>query len=91
MEAKFLAAWGRSRETAQKLGVRFRPEALTVELARKQLSTGRDSDGFAQLAQKGRLDLSLEALSVHKAYTALFTDEQVNAALQRLLEENYRF
>lgn len=91
MEEKFVKAWEKAREEAAKLGVRFRPEALNLTLAQRQLSGHRDSDGFAMLAQKGRLDLSLEALAISKAYTALFTDEQANTALMRLLDAGYSF
>lgn len=91
MEEKFVKAWEKAREEAAKLGVRFRPEVLSLTLAQRQLSGHRDSDGFAMLAQKGRLDLSLEALAISKAYTALFTDEQANTALMRLLDAGYSF
>ena len=91
MEEKFVKAWEKARQEATALGVRFRPENLSLALAQKQLSGHRDSDGFGMLAQKGRLDLSLEALSIHKAYTVLFTDEQANTALMRLLEAGYTF
>ena len=47
--------------------------------------------GPQALAQKGRLDLSLEALAVKKQFTALFTDEEANNALMRLLDAGYRF
>lgn len=91
MEEKFVKAWEKAREEAAKLGVRFRPEVLSLTLAQRQLSGHRDSDGFAMLAQKGRLDLSLEALAISKVYTALFTDEQANTALMRLLDAGYTF
>lgn len=91
MEEKFLAAWEKARQEAVRLGVRLRPETLTLTLAQKQLSGNRDSDGFGALAQKGRLDLSLEVLATKKAYTALFTDEEANTALMRLLEAGYHF
>ena len=35
--------------------------------------------------------MSLEALAVKKAYTALFTDEEANTALTRLLDAGYTF
>ena len=53
------------------------------------LSGRRLSDGFDALAAKNRLDLSLEALAVDKRFTGLFTDEQANEALTRLLEAGY--
>ena len=51
----------------------------------------KSSDGFNALQGKGRLDLSLEALVVDKRFTTLFTDEEANEALMRLLEAGYRF
>ena len=93
MEQKFIAAWAANREKAGALGVRMRP--VSAEEAMKQahrcLSGHRESDGFSALADIKRLDLSLEALAVSKAYTALFTDEQANEALTRLLAAGYRF
>ena len=90
MEEKFLAACAANREKAEALGVRIRPVA-DLQQARRCLSGSRESDGFSGLAQKGRLDLSLEALAVSKQFTALFTDEEANNALLRLLEAGYRF
>ena len=90
MEEKFLEACGEARSKAEALGVRIRPiQDLTQ--ARRILSGHRVSDGFDQLAQLGRLDLSLEALAVNKQFTSLFTDEEANNALMRLLEAGYRF
>ena len=91
MEEKFLAAWENNRQQAQKLGVRLRPMELTMLSAHRQLSGRRESDGFAALADKGLLKLSLEALAVSKAFTGLFTDEQANNALRRLLDAGYNF
>ena len=93
MEAKFIAAWASNREKAAKLGVRMRPvEAETaIKNAHRALTGNRVSDGFDQLAVIGRLELSLEALAVDKRFTALFTDEEANEALTRLLTAGYRF
>ena len=88
MEEKFLAALESSREEAGTLGVRIRPVADMTQVHRI-LSGHRESDGFAQLASKKRLDLTLEALAVKQPYTGLFTDEEANAALTRLLEAGY--
>lgn len=89
MEEKFVAAWEENRVKAEKLGVRMRP--LDVNGAKRILSGTRLSDGFSLLAQKSALKLSLEALAVDKRFTSLFTDEEANEALQRLLEAGYRF
>jgi hypothetical protein len=63
--------------------------AEAMKTARRWLSGTRQSDGFAILADKKHLELSLEALVVDKRFTALFTDEEANTALQRLLMEGY--
>ena len=93
MEEKFISAWEQARKTAESLGVRMRPveRNKALETARRVLSGSRDSEGFGQLQRMGRLDLSLEALAVKKAYTALFSDDEVNQALMRLLDAGYKF
>ena len=90
MEEKFLDALASSREKAAQLGVRIRP-VTDIKDVRRCLSGHRESDGFFQLADQGRLDLSLEALAVKKQFTALFTDEEANTALERLLTAGYMF
>ena len=93
MEQKFAAAWAANRAKAEALGVKMRPvEAVeAVKTAKRILSGNRLSDGFNLLQDKGQLHLSLEALVVKKEYTALFTDEEANEALMRLLEVGYNF
>lgn len=90
MEEKFLRSAAAARTQAETLGVRIRPLA-DMAAAHKILSGHRESDGFFQLAAKGRLDLSLEALAVSKQFTALFSDEEANNALTRLLDAGYTF
>ena len=89
MEEKFIAAWENNRTRAALLGVRMR--ALDLNTARRLLSGSRLSDGFNELAAKNMLKLSLEALAIDKRFTGLFTDEEANEALMRLLEAGYRF
>lgn len=93
MEEKFIAALIANREKAEKLGVRIRPvdPAMALKNAHRTLSGNRLSDGFNDLAAKGMLSLSLEALAIDKRFTGLFTDEEANNALMRLLEAGYRF
>lgn len=93
MEQRFAAAWASCREKAAALGVKMRPvaDADALKTARRILSGSRLSDGFNQLLACGHLELSLEALVVDKRYTALFTDEEANEALMRLLEAGYSF
>ena len=89
MEEKFIAAWEQNRAKATLLGVRMRP--LDVKSAKRVLSGSRLSDGFNDLADKGQLKLSLEALAIDKRFTGLFSDEEANEALMRLLEAGYKF
>ena len=93
MEEKFIAVWLANREKAAKLGVRMRPveAAEAMKTAHRWLSGHRESDGFNILADKKHLELTLEALAVDKRFTSLFTDEEANNALTRLLNAGYRF
>lgn len=93
MEEKFIAAWAAARENAAKSGIRMRPveAAEAMKNARRILSGRRLSDGFNELAGKGLLKWSLEALVIDKRFTGLFTDEEANEALTRLLEADYNF
>ena len=79
-----------NRIKAEALGARIRP-VTDMQQAHRCLSGNRESDGFSLLAQKGRLDLSLEALAVKKQFTALFNDDEANNALMRLLDAGYQF
>lgn len=93
MEEKFIAAWEKARAEAEKLGVRQRPvpAAEAMKAAHRCLTGHRLGDGFTALLGMGRLDLSLEALAVDKRFTALFSDEEADEALSRLLEAGYGF
>ena len=87
MEEKFIAAWENNRAAAGLMGIRMRP--LDVKGAKRVLSGNRLSDGFNELKAKNQLKLSLEALAVDKRFTSLFTDEEANEALNRLLEAGF--
>ena len=93
MEEKFVAAWMAARKNAMNIGVRLRPlaEDTALQTAHRYLSGHRESDGFNILADKRHLEWTLEALVIDKRFTALFTDEEANEALTRLLEAGYRF
>ncbi len=93
MEEKFLDCWFAAREKAQHLGVRLRPldRAKAMETAHRCLTGRRESDGFGILADKKHLEYSLEALAIDKRFTALFSDEEANEALGRLLAAGYGF
>lgn len=91
MEEKFVAAWAANREKAEAAGVRMRPIFAqdAVKTAHRILSGSRLSDGFNALGEKHRLDLTLEALVIDRRFTSLFSDEEANEALTRLLEAGY--
>ena len=89
MEQKFIAAWENNRSAAALMGIRMRP--LDVAGAKRVLSGNRLSDGFNELKAKNALKLSLEALAVDKRFTALFSDDEANNALMRLLTAGYGF
>lgn len=91
MEQKFIEAWAACRANAAAAGIRMRPVAAeeAMKTAHRMLSGSRTSDGFSALAASGNLKWSLEALAVDKRFTALFTDEEANEALQRLMEAGY--
>ena len=89
MEEKFIAAFESSRAAASLMGIRMRP--LDVKGAKRILSGTRLSDGFNELKARGQLKLSLEALVIDRRFTQLFTDEEANEALARLLEAGYKF
>jgi len=93
MEQKFAAAWAENRAKAEALGIKMRNVAAqeAVKSAKRILSGNRLSDGFNQLLAQNSLHLSLEALVVDRRYTGLFTDEEANEALMRLLEVGYNF
>lgn len=93
MEEKFIAAWVSAREKAAGLGVKMRPVAAeeAMKSAHRCLSGRRLSDGFNALKDKGHLELTLEAIAIDKCYTGLFSDEEANEALTRLLEAGYKF
>lgn len=91
MEQKFILEWEKCRSLAAQAGVRMRPVTgeEAMKAAHRALSGSRTSEGFQMLAQIGHLEWSLEALAVDKRFTGLFSDEEANEALNRLMEANY--
>lgn len=91
MEQAFLSAWQKCREQAIAAGVRLRPmsPADAMKTAHRALSGTRLSDGFTELAKLRHLEWTLEALAIDKRFTPLFTDDEANEALQRLMEAGY--
>ena len=91
MEEQFITAWLAAREKAAHFGVKLRPleRDKAMQLAHRSLQGHRESEGFGILADKKHLELSLEALAVDKRFGALFSDEEANNALTRLLNAGY--
>lgn len=59
--------------------------------ARQLLSVPAVSDGFANLWERGRLDLTVEALVLQPEFAPLFTEEELARARTRLEQFGYRF
>ncbi|GAA4916584.1 GmrSD restriction endonuclease domain-containing protein [Streptomonospora salina] len=55
-----------------------------LETARKLLNAPAVSDGFGDLWERGRLDLTVEALALNTTFAPLFTDPQLSRARTRL-------
>ena len=60
-----------------------------LKTAKYYLQRRRQSDGFAELAARGRLELSMEALVVKGQFGVLFSDEEVNACFAQLCAAGY--
>lgn len=57
-----------------------------LHTAKKLISSKQLSDGFAELAQRNRLDLTVEALILQKEFRTLFTDSELEIARGRLAQ-----
>ena len=58
--------------------------------AQRLLASTEVSTGFATLYERGRLDLTVEALVIQPKFASLFTDEEIDIARQRLDQLGYR-
>src|SRR4029077_4847804 len=54
--------------------------------ARRLLASSEVASGFTALYERGRLDLTVEALVLKPDFARLFTDEEVETARQRLAQ-----
>lgn len=58
--------------------------------AKQLINSPKPSDGYTALYERGRLDLTVEALVVeHSQWHALFTPEEIDKAAKRLREYRY--
>lgn len=60
-----------------------------LETAKKLLLENKISDGFMELLQNNRLDLTVEALVIKDEYRHLFSDSEIEEATQRLINYGY--
>jgi hypothetical protein len=58
--------------------------------AKRLLATTDVSSGFTVLYERGRLDLTVEALVVKPEFASLFTDDEIEIARQRLTQLGYK-
>lgn len=97
LEESFARALEKAWTECDGLGVRtarVRKQSLdhgVLSTAHRCLRGTQVSDGFRDLAGKGRLDLTLEAMVLDSRWGSLFTDEEANEALARLMEAGYQF
>lgn len=61
-----------------------------VETARILINSDAVSDGYTALWERGRLDLTVEAMVFdHSEFHSLFSEEEMNRVRQRLREYQY--
>jgi hypothetical protein len=58
--------------------------------ARRLLASSEASSGFTALYERGRLDLTVEALVIDPVFASLFTEDEIETARQRLDALGYR-
>jgi hypothetical protein len=61
-----------------------------VQAARTLLAASKLSEGYVALWERGRLDLTVEAVILDPAWEPLFTDEQRRIARSRLTEYGFK-
>ena len=66
--------------------LRMLSEEGGVETAKRLVATPTPSDGFTTLYERGRLDLTVEALVLKPQYAELFPENLVEAARNRLAD-----
>ena len=58
--------------------------------AKRLLATTDVSSGFTVLCERGRLDLTVEALVVKPEFASLFTEQEIDIGQQRLTQLGYQ-
>lgn len=70
--------------------LRMLTERGPLDTARRLLASPTISAGFTALWQKGRLDLTVEAIVLRSEFRQFFTDDELDTAHQRLEQLGYR-
>lgn len=89
-----LEVYRRARDEAGYHATRFfqmLADLRGVETARTLLRTDSVSDGYTALWERGRLDLTVEAVILDTQWHPLFDDHERQRARQRLAEYGYVF
>lgn len=58
--------------------------------AHQLINSAKESTGFTALWERGRLDLSVEALALDPQYASLFTADELDKAADRLRQYGYK-
>ncbi len=61
-----------------------------VESAKILINSAKPSDGYTALWEKGRLDITVEALVQHPKWSPLFSPEEIKKARKRLIDYGYK-
>lgn len=69
--------------------LRMLSEQGPLETARRLITASQPSDGFTQLWERHRLDLTVEAQVLRPEFDALFTDEERDRCRSRLADYGY--
>jgi len=60
-----------------------------LETAHRLIASSEVSTGFTALFERGRLDLTVEALVVKPEFAGLFSEDEVETARERLRQLGY--
>jgi len=62
-----------------------------VEAAKILINTEKPSDGYTELWNRGRLDITVEVLVQDQKWESLFTPQEIERSRQRLVDYGYKF
>ncbi|MBP7529222.1 MAG: hypothetical protein KA801_14945 [Syntrophorhabdaceae bacterium] len=83
-------AWYEARYRATRY-LQMLQEHGGIETAKILLHSAHVSDGYTALWERGRLDLTVEALILQEKWHSLFSDQERGIARKRLQQYNYSF